>query len=129
MARREILRASTCRARRESEGAMSDDHPVVAGETADQEFGRSGRRLANRLAGGIGILISVPVGAVAGSAALVGVAALTANRWLAGLAGAMATVLVTLAAARWGAARVSTAAWARRTRAGTAVGLSIVLVG
>ena len=129
MASRHDLEGGPASRSEESEELVSQDGPVEDGETAGQAVGRSGRPLASRLAGGLGILAAVPAGAVAGSAVLIGVAAVTANRVLAGLAGAAAMVAVALAVAWWGATRVATAAWARRALAGAAVGVSIVLVG
>lgn len=112
----------------ESGDVVSERDPVETGE-AEPGVDQPGHRLVARLGGGLGVLAAVPAGAVAGCLALVGIAALFANRWLAGLAGVTAMVAVTLAVARWGAGRMTAAVWARRMLAGAAVGLSIVLVG
>lgn len=82
-----------------------------------------------RIGGGLGVLVAMPAGGVVGCVALVGTATVAANRFLAGLVGVTAMVAVTLAVASRGACRVTMLTWARRTLAGAAVGLSIVLVG
>lgn len=108
---------------------MSVGESVEPEGMAEREVEPPARSMICRIGGGLGVLVAMPAGGVVGCVALVGTATVAANRFLAGLVGVTAMVAVTLAVASRGACRVTMLTWGRRTLAGAAVGLSIVLVG